>query len=589
MAAAAAVPTAAPAAGAAATTVALPRRAPAGGSGRGRGRSGERSAAASRVGSPRGRGRGRGRGRSRQDEEAGEDAVDNIEEQELAAAAAHVDAAIAEEQEAIDAETAATAAGQWGPPGQRTPQQGFALMFPLTLWSITLSLQKQNVPYAWLDLLYGWMAVHAVAGFAAYERGTRNERGHIQAVMKLNWPANDAYAKRLKELLRALLGVSDSRDRPVFAVKPFAREQRWGAMLGYCQKDSGRQHYKFVRKGVSDEELQRAFVEYKVVSQSYRGNRKVLTRKDFGDSLHTFYVEHLSPYRMPVEQVLFYMISSELWVPDSSWLTPGLGQGVSYARAAAWYKAVLWPQEFTVLHAFQLFFDTGRADAKGVLRTLGYEVVAAYPTAEDLERGVTGDHLTGGGGGRFRTPEERMLFNGEPLYNAVEILFDDTVLGAWDVVRQQVRERRAVSAELTRSVLSAELTAQPRPHQLSALDDLVVQEEDPAEVWDMWEADPQSGRVVRRAVAAAAGAVQGAAGAAAGGDAAATAANTGAGGSSNQQHQREMKLGQLRRAVADWERVTQLIEQLQVEARALGASEEEIDAIVACYYGEDDE
>ncbi|KAG2433941.1 hypothetical protein HYH02_012486 [Chlamydomonas schloesseri] len=305
------------------------------------------------------------------------------------------EAAIAAEDAAVAAEADAQACARWGPAAGLEPKQGRQLQFPLTAYSVTLSLQKENVPMSWLDRVREWMMEHAEAGFAAYERGTRNDRGHIQAVMKLFWPPSDAYARRLKDLLRALLGVVSSPNRPVFAVKPFAREQRWGAMLGYCQKDRGKQHYYPVAHNVSDEELRQGFLEYKIVAQSFRGSRKLLTRKDFGESVHTFYLQHISPYRMPLEQVVYYMIASELWVPDSTWLTPGLGHGVKYERAAAWYKAVLWPREFSILHTFELFFDWGPGDLKVWMRQLGYSVQTSWEQGQAQTRGTTADNITG--------------------------------------------------------------------------------------------------------------------------------------------------------------------------------------------------
>ncbi|KAG2481990.1 hypothetical protein HYH03_019056 [Edaphochlamys debaryana] len=386
-------------------------------------------------------GGGRGRRRTHAEIEQDEDDLNGLEPGEYTAGVA----------DGVGTQPTPSRYGRFGPPADRLPRNGRALGFPLMAYSLTLAIQSRSVPMSWLNDLADWCSANSVVSmFASYERVNH---GHIQAMIKLYWPPNPGYADRLKELIQERLHTQRA-DGSTFMVKPFARTQSWSAMLAYCQKDMGMQHYAFVRQNVTNEELVTGRREYRLVGNDhFTGSRKLLLSKDFVALVQAFWKKYLSPYRMPLEQVVYYMIVSCMYEPEMAWLTPPLGSGVNHQCAAAFWKAMQHPEEVTMLDIVHLFFEVpgGRGStfaAKCYLCELGYTVNETHLAMEERASGVTSAHLTGGGGGRRRSGYERMLIEGEPVGNCVEILYNDVALPSWTALISSATRRRNATAEV---------------------------------------------------------------------------------------------------------------------------------------------
>ena len=92
------------------------------------------------------------------------------------------------------------------------------------------------------------------AAFFALEVGGRQKRLHIQGCARCRAPlpcagrAEDG-GKRLQFEIKQFIPIPPG-DNAMITIKPFGEQQTWDAMLGYCQKDSGTGHYRYVAIGV---------------------------------------------------------------------------------------------------------------------------------------------------------------------------------------------------------------------------------------------------------------------------------------------------------------------------------------------------
>ena len=68
--------------------------------------------------------------------------------------------------------------------------------------------------------------------------------------------------------------------------KPFTDTQTWMAMLGYCQKDAGQAHYRYIAVGVSAAEAARARDAYTTVALTYNQGGRELNKANFGKLLY---------------------------------------------------------------------------------------------------------------------------------------------------------------------------------------------------------------------------------------------------------------------------------------------------------------
>lgn len=97
--------------------------------------------------------------------------------------------------------------------------------------------------------------------------------------------------------------------------------------------------------------------QHRVTNNSYRGDRRVITRKEFWAELLAFHHQHVAPLELPSEQIMWYMIRSGLYVPDDSWLVPPPGRGVDLDRANAFLECVRAPETVTLLDVATVFLE----------------------------------------------------------------------------------------------------------------------------------------------------------------------------------------------------------------------------------------
>lgn len=292
--------------------------------------------------------------------------------------------------------------------------------FPLSQWSITVSARRGNVPGSWFDEFKTFMETLGVHGGAvALEMGRNESKLHLQAVMRLHWPTTDEWANHLKKLLRGALLGANVPGASIMSVSPFKREQRWGPMLGYVQKDRKQPHYKIRAVNVTQEELNSGVREWEAVSTYYeRAGKKKLYRKDFASEARAFYHKHLAPVRVPMEQVLWYMVTNGDYEPDSSWVTPPQGRGATHVQCAAWWNAVLRPEEWTLIEAFDLFYGGGsNYDVHAEMAKAGYRLLE--PTAEDAHELLSG--YVRGKNGLLRHEKEVCDSRGQPVRTFADV------------------------------------------------------------------------------------------------------------------------------------------------------------------------
>ena len=126
-------------------------------------------------------------------------------------------------------------------PGDRT--------FPRNCFSLTVSRLGVDVHANAIDLISNWLSTISLKYVIANEVGSKKFNLHLQGVVDMLLPGTVEMKKVFVKLLKQQLPGNGTGYRIVF--KLLAKNQTFGAMIGYVTKDSGRPHYQYRQSNVT--------------------------------------------------------------------------------------------------------------------------------------------------------------------------------------------------------------------------------------------------------------------------------------------------------------------------------------------------
>lgn len=227
---------------------------------------------------------------------------------------------------------------------------------PLTEWSFTLGANGRDCPIHWLHRLHAWMEQNHLEGIASLEKGSRNQKLHIQAAVRLPLGTTTIDVAKLKKHLKEFFPIS-TEDASKFQIKPFSEGQTWVHMLGYCQKDFGKPHYQMRSSFISEADLEAARAAYADIQPIATDDRIVLYPKSMQDRILSYATAHFSPFWVPVDMCLCFMMQTGRYVPSGDWMVPPRGYGADIRKWSIFEKMVMRPRQCTLDEIQCFFFD----------------------------------------------------------------------------------------------------------------------------------------------------------------------------------------------------------------------------------------
>lgn len=249
-------------------------------------------------------------------------------------------------------------AGAAGEDGVLRTPSGFAVndpSKPLSQWSWTIGCNGAHVRRTWLERIKSCWARYDIRGSASLEKGGKNNTLHIQAACEMHLPTDTDTQAKLRVALREHIPIVPG-DNAKLNCKPLADGQALLEMMGYCQKDQGLPHYAMVKWKVSDEEAEEARKVYANVAADYLKGRIKLSRNSFHERIHAFRHSNCYPFACPVDIVLFHMIRTTRFCPDSGWITLVGGRPAGVHATCAWMAIVCRPQDVARCSMCRFFF-----------------------------------------------------------------------------------------------------------------------------------------------------------------------------------------------------------------------------------------
>lgn len=192
-------------------------------------------------------------------------------------------------------------------------------------------------------------------GAASIEKGGKNQREHIQAVMELTIPTDKVSEGRFKQHYKEFVQI-DSSDRAKLTFKPLGESQTFMHMLGYVQKDLGKPHYRIVTHDVTTTELNEARKCYADVSGDYKAGKIVISKAGMAERMWAFWNANYKPFIVPQDVILLHMIQSEKYVPCGTWVSAPHGRSVDFEMSASWMLMVCRPGAVKMEHIRILFW-----------------------------------------------------------------------------------------------------------------------------------------------------------------------------------------------------------------------------------------
>jgi len=198
-------------------------------------------------------------------------------------------------------------------------------------------------------------------GAAAIEKGGKNQREHIQAVIMCSIPTDKNSESKLKQHFKDWMSI-DSSDRAKLTFKPLGESQTFEHMLGYVQKDLGKPHYRLVTYDVTSAELEAGRKAYADVSGDYKAGKIVLSKTALAERIWSFWNANYKPFIVPMDVILLHMIMSGKYCPCGTWCSAPYGQRIDLEIASAWMLMVMRPAAVHLDHIRMVFWgDTGRS------------------------------------------------------------------------------------------------------------------------------------------------------------------------------------------------------------------------------------
>lgn len=264
------------------------------------------------------------------------------------------------------------------PRGVQPSIQIGADIYPVSEWSVTVAVRGNNVPESWLTRMKHYAVAKCIAGAFALEAGGRQQRLHVQGVMRLRLETTTLAISVLKEDIKRFVPIQRGSGGTV-AVNPLQEGQTWTYMLGYVQKDEGTAHYRLEVHQVSQEDLRAGVVAYGGVRNDPEEGRIVINKGNLPKLLKRFYSTHLTPMEdMPVDHVLKYMLRTDCYIPSAQWAMARSGCGLSKTKLQAmWDLLVKGLHNASILHVRRVFFDDDREDLQDALWTASLQEVLA--------------------------------------------------------------------------------------------------------------------------------------------------------------------------------------------------------------------
>ena len=103
-------------------------------------------------------------------------------------------------------------------------------------------------------------------------------------------------------MFRDMLKVTDPELKHMF--KKLEKTQSIKAMIGYCLKDFGKNHFKCHVKGITEDEIKQAQAEYSYVATDPASGKTVLVKKTLFRAMYAFYMEEFHPLKKSFSEVL---------------------------------------------------------------------------------------------------------------------------------------------------------------------------------------------------------------------------------------------------------------------------------------------
>ena len=225
---------------------------------------------------------------------------------------------------------------------------------PMTAWSITMSkLGKQHIETYWLDRWAKFLRTYCCMGIFSLEVGDKEEHLHVQGSVVIHG-ASDAVAKAaferfLKYFLDVPSGTRDGEKGYKILVKPCNKNagQTIIYMIGYCLKQLGESHFKFVCKALSPLVLQKDVRAYARVKLDLYGGKTLITKKNLLPTIYKFWFKHFSPLAMDTCRILTYMLTHGSHTLCQTFVVSYGAQAPDRARLDALWGLLTRPTEAT--------------------------------------------------------------------------------------------------------------------------------------------------------------------------------------------------------------------------------------------------
>jgi hypothetical protein len=175
------------------------------------------------------------------------------------------------------------------------------------------------------------------------ERGSSREYFHWQGVIITN---SDIAANVLNRKIMQFLGRLGQVDgKTHIKVKALTHNNDLHTsigMLGYCSKDMGKEHFDEIRKGVTDEILERGKESYAVLGSKDFKEKVCLTKDNIFERAFIFWLYSRSVQRYhtpPFITILRQMLKSGNYFLSAEWVTKS-AEGMDPERAEALWQVM---------------------------------------------------------------------------------------------------------------------------------------------------------------------------------------------------------------------------------------------------------
>ena len=219
------------------------------------------------------------------------------------------------------------------------------------LWelSVTISAGSCDIEQSTLDHMKTFLNERCEAGLFAFERGGSLAHRHIQGVIRVMCTGG----KNMNTEIRKFLGWDKNKPSVGASVMCKALTQTkvhtWHGMIGYCQKDTGEEHFKEVYHNISADDMSLGAEQYLRHGAGPLKNRIMLEPKRTFDKAMIYYNMYCRTNpRVDIETCLLMMLRTGKYYPAAEWVIPHTGQGWDRVRAAIAWRMLIHPEQTTL-------------------------------------------------------------------------------------------------------------------------------------------------------------------------------------------------------------------------------------------------